>query len=127
MNAGGLKEPDFEAIHALKPDLIIIAGRQASSYEEFKAIAPTIYMDIDTDRYMESFKENAENLGKIFNKESEVQAELAKIDGDIKQLNEKVTASNKMRSSFWRTTAKSAPMAPAPASALFMTCSASRR
>ncbi|BFH16634.1 siderophore ABC transporter substrate-binding protein [Paenibacillus melissococcoides] len=95
VNAGGLKEPDFETIHGLKPDLIIIAGRQASSYEEFKEIAPTIYMDIDTDRYMESFKENAETIGKIFGKESEVQAELAKIDTDIKQLNEKVTAANK--------------------------------
>lgn len=95
VNAGGLKEPDFETIHGLKPDLIIIAGRQSSSYEEFKEIAPTIYMDIDTNRYMESFKENAETLGKIFGKESEVQAELAKIDTDIKQLNEKVTAANK--------------------------------
>ncbi len=24
-----LKEPDFEAIHALKPDVIFISGRQA--------------------------------------------------------------------------------------------------
>lgn len=94
VNAGGLKEPDFEKIHSLKPDLIIIAGRQASSYDEFKEIAPTIYMDIDTNRYMDSFKEHMETLGKIFNKESEVQAELAKIDMDIKQLHEKVTAVN---------------------------------
>lgn len=95
VNAGGLKEPDFETIHGLKPDLIIIAGRQSSSYEEFKEIAPTIYMDIDTNRYMDSFKENAKKLGQIFGKESEVEAELAKIDEDVKQLNDKVTAANK--------------------------------
>ena len=28
-NVGSLKEPDFEAIHALKPDVIFISGRQA--------------------------------------------------------------------------------------------------
>lgn len=95
VNAGGLKEPDFEAIHGMKPDLIIIAGRQADSYDKFSEIAPTIYMDIDTKRYMESYKENAQTLGKIFNKEAEVQAELAKIDESVKTLNDKVKAANK--------------------------------
>ena len=28
-NLGSLKEPDFEAIHALKPDVIFISGRQS--------------------------------------------------------------------------------------------------
>ncbi len=40
-NLGSLKEPDFEAIHALKPDVIFISARQAELYKEFSEIAPT--------------------------------------------------------------------------------------
>ena len=41
VDLGGLKEPDFESINALKPDLIIISGRQADMYDKFSEIAPT--------------------------------------------------------------------------------------
>ncbi len=34
-NLGGLKEPDFEAINALNPELIIISGRQSDMYDKF--------------------------------------------------------------------------------------------
>jgi len=46
-NVGSLKEPDFEAIHALQPDVIFISARQAELYDQFKEIAPTIYIGID--------------------------------------------------------------------------------
>ncbi|WP_018754615.1 siderophore ABC transporter substrate-binding protein [Paenibacillus terrigena] len=95
VNAGGLKEPDFEKISEVNPDLIIISARQADSYEEFKKLGPTIYMGVDTTKYMESFKENAKTLGQIFGKEAEVDKELASIDESIKALNEKVTANKK--------------------------------
>ncbi|MFM1654827.1 siderophore ABC transporter substrate-binding protein [Brevibacillus sp. B_LB10_24] len=92
-NVGSLKEPDFEKIHELQPDLIIISGRQSDMYDEFKKIAPTIYLGVDTSRYMESFTENAKTLGKIFDKEAAVEEELAKVNESIKQLHEKVSAS----------------------------------
>ena len=57
-NVGGLMEPDFEMINQLKPDLIIISARQSAKYEEFKAIAPTIFMGVDDKSYMKSFEEN---------------------------------------------------------------------
>ncbi|MFP3325507.1 ABC transporter substrate-binding protein, partial [Planococcus sp. SIMBA_160] len=79
-NVGGLKEPNFEKIAELKPDLIIIQHRQADAFDEFTKIAPTILMDVDTANYMESFKKNATTLGKIFDKEDEVKKELAAID-----------------------------------------------
>lgn len=94
-NVGGLKEPDFEKINKISPDLIIISGRQSDAYEELSKIAPTIYMGVDTSRYMESFKENMTKLGQIFGKESEIETELATIEKDIKALNEKVTATGK--------------------------------
>jgi len=95
VNAGGLKEPDFEKIAEVNPDLIIISARQSDSYEEFKKLGPTIYMGVDTTKYMESFKSNAKTLGQIFGKEAEVDKELASIDESIKALNDKVTANAK--------------------------------
>ena len=46
-SAGGIKEPDLEKINQLKPDLIIISGRQQDYQEQLKAIAPTIYLAVD--------------------------------------------------------------------------------
>ena len=91
-NIGSLKEPDFEGINAMKPDVIFISGRQQEAYEELNKIAPTIFLGVDTANYMESFKENMNILGTIFGKEAEVEAELAKIDESIKQLQEKTAA-----------------------------------
>ena len=88
-DAGGLFEPDYEAINAMKPDLIIISTRQLDLYEEFAEIAPTIYLGLDNTRYLESFKANAETLGKIFGKEAEVKEELEKIDNAVAELREK--------------------------------------
>ncbi|WP_103104842.1 siderophore ABC transporter substrate-binding protein [Brevibacillus reuszeri] len=94
-NIGGLKEPDFEKINAMKPDVIFISGRQQDAYEELNKIAPTIFLGVDTSKYMESFTENMKTLGTIFGKEAQVDEELAKINDSIKQLNEKATASGK--------------------------------
>lgn len=85
-NVGGLKEPNFEKIAEIKPDLIIIQHRQADAFDEFSEIAPTIYMDVDNANYMESFKKNAETLGKIFDKEDKVKKELSAIDQKVASL-----------------------------------------
>ncbi|MBY0099138.1 siderophore ABC transporter substrate-binding protein [Mesobacillus maritimus] len=95
LDAGGLKEPDFEAINEMAPDLIIISGRQQDSYEEFSEIAPTIFMGLDTTKYMDSYKENAKLLGEIFGKESEVETEVAKVEEAIAGLNEKAASNGK--------------------------------
>lgn len=88
-NVGSLKEADFEKVAEIEPDLIIISGRQQEMYEEFKKIAPTIYMDVDMKNYLDSFKSNMKTLGKIFGKEDEVEKELAAIDDSIASLKEK--------------------------------------
>ncbi|MGE8204878.1 siderophore ABC transporter substrate-binding protein [Heyndrickxia sp. NPDC080065] len=93
-NLGGLKEPDFEAIKEVDPDLIIISGRQQDSYDKFSEIAPTIFMGIDSKKYMESFKENVTTLGEIFGKEDQAKEELTKIENDIASLKEKADASD---------------------------------
>jgi iron complex transport system substrate-binding protein len=94
-NVGGFQEPAFEKISSIDPDLIIISGRQSEVYEEFTKIAPTIFMGVDTANYLQSFQENMKTLGEIFEKESEVEKELAAIDESIQKLKEKAEAAGK--------------------------------
>ncbi|WP_418789760.1 siderophore ABC transporter substrate-binding protein [Peribacillus frigoritolerans] len=88
-NAGGLKEPDFEKINEIAPDLILISGRQSEAYKELSKIAPTVFVGVDTTKYMESFEENVTLLGKIFDKEDEAAKELASVKENINALKEK--------------------------------------
>ncbi|SIT89076.1 siderophore ABC transporter substrate-binding protein [Edaphobacillus lindanitolerans] len=90
-NVGSLKEPDFETIHALKPDVIFISGRQADLYDQFAEIAPTVYIPLDTTDYVNSFKENMNTVAEIFNKEDEMKEELADIDDRIAGIQEKTS------------------------------------
>lgn len=94
VNVGGLKEPDFEAIYAAQPDLIIISGRQADFYEQLSEIAPTIHIGIDNVNYLESFKENMTLLGEIFEKEEVVATELEKVEAKMLEVKEKVETTN---------------------------------
>lgn len=94
-NVGSLKEPDFEKIAEVDPDLIIISGRQSDVYDQLQEIAPTVYLGVDTARYMDSFKENMETVGEIFSKEDEIDQELADIDDSIAKLKEKAEGIDK--------------------------------
>lgn len=95
VNAGGVKEPDFEKISEIQPDLIIISGRQQELYPELSKIAPTIFMGVDATKYMESYTENAKLLGSLFGKEAQVEEELVRVNESIKALNETAAASGK--------------------------------
>lgn len=94
-NVGGLKEPDFEKINALGPDLIIISGRQSDAYDELSKIAPTVYLGLDTTKYMDSFKENMNTVGQIFGKEDAVKSELEQIDKSVAEIHDKAAAAGK--------------------------------
>ncbi|WP_067726412.1 siderophore ABC transporter substrate-binding protein [Oceanobacillus damuensis] len=94
-NIGSLKEPDFEKIASIDPDVIIISDRQASLYDQLEEIAPTIHLGVDVTNYMESFKENMAVVGELFDAQEEIEAELAAIEESIATVNEKATASEK--------------------------------
>ncbi|WP_394247835.1 siderophore ABC transporter substrate-binding protein [Arthrobacter pityocampae] len=85
---GSMKEPDFEAIAAAAPDLIIISGRVADSYDELSDIAPTIDLSVDAADPMASFTENTGTLGKIFGVEDEAADRLAALDASIAETRE---------------------------------------
>ncbi|MFD2705518.1 siderophore ABC transporter substrate-binding protein [Salibacterium lacus] len=91
-NVGSLKEPDFEKIAAMEPDLILISGRQQSAYEELSDIAPTVDMSVDTTKYWDSFTSNVEKIGNIFNKEEQVEEELGSIRDTIDTLKEEASS-----------------------------------
>lgn len=88
-NIGSLKEPDFEKIANIDPDLIIISGRQADQYDELKKLGPVIHLGLDYEEYYDSFKENVETIGEIFSKEDEIEEALNDVDEKIEQLVEK--------------------------------------
>ncbi|WP_131683402.1 ABC transporter substrate-binding protein [Pseudarthrobacter sp. YALA5] len=92
---GSLKEPDFEAVSAGAPDLIIISGRTAGAYEELSKIAPTIDLSVDAANPMESFKAQTKKLGTIFNKEADVDAKLASVDSTIADTKAKAATAGK--------------------------------
>ncbi|MGF9650096.1 siderophore ABC transporter substrate-binding protein [Pseudarthrobacter oxydans] len=92
---GSLKEPDFEAVSAGAPDLIIISGRTAGAYEELSKIAPTIDLSIDAAQPMESFKAQTEKLGTIFDKAAEVEEKLAAVDATVSDTKAKAADAGK--------------------------------
>lgn len=91
-NAGTLKEPDFEKLAEIDPDLIIISGRTSEVYDDLSELAPTIYMGVDTTRYMESFEENVTLLGEIFTKQEEASTAFEEIETTIAGLKESIPA-----------------------------------
>lgn len=85
-NAGSLFEPDMEAIFNFEPDVIIIGARQADYYDEFSKIAPTIYVEINADTYMDDFKLSTLNVAKALGKEAEAENYLDEIDKKIEAI-----------------------------------------
>ena len=94
-NVGSLKEPDFEKLAEIDPELIIISSRQADLYDQLTEIAPTIYLGVDETDYMNSFENNVGIIGEIFNKEEEAQTELDAIEGQIDATAEKAEEADK--------------------------------
>lgn len=95
VNAGSLFEPDMEAIFNFEPDLIIIGARQADYYDEFSKIAPTIYVEINADTYMDDFKLSTLNIARAIGKEDEAKKYLDEIDKEIEAIKELSKSSEK--------------------------------
>ncbi|MBS9435633.1 siderophore ABC transporter substrate-binding protein [Photorhabdus noenieputensis] len=93
-NAGGMKEPNLEKLAQIKPDLIVISGRQTSSYEKLSKIAPTINLGIDSKNYLASVESNITLLGELFNKQSEVKDQLAELEKTIAKAQDKAKSSD---------------------------------
>lgn len=93
-SVGGIKEPDLEKINELKPDLIVISGRQHDSKDALAKIAPVVYLSVDSEKTWESTKENINTLGTIFSAEKVATEKIATLETDIAALKEKATKSD---------------------------------
>lgn len=89
-NTGTLKEPDFEKIYEMEPDVIFISGRTAAAYEELSKIAPTVYLTVSNEDYMSSVEANAKLIGELFGKEQAVEEKLAGLSEKVDLLKSKV-------------------------------------
>ncbi|ELX8377930.1 siderophore ABC transporter substrate-binding protein [Providencia vermicola] len=79
-NAGTLFEPAYETISNAQPDLILGGSRARDAYDKLSAVAPTISMDIDNKRFIDSLTERTTELGMLFGKEKEAE----QLVGDFK-------------------------------------------
>jgi len=85
---GSLFEPDFEAVAALEPDLIVIGGRSQKHFAALSDIAPVLDLTPDNNDFRGSVKRNAEAVGTLFGKEAEVAERLRKLDATTARLRE---------------------------------------
>lgn len=92
---GTLFEPDYEAVNAAEPDLIIIAGRSAAKYGELAKIAPTIDLTVPASEFISGTEANVEKLGRIFGKEAEARAEIEKLNSELAALKDKTKGKGK--------------------------------
>jgi iron complex transport system substrate-binding protein len=85
---GSLFEPDFEAVAALSPDLIVIGGRSQKHFAALSEIAPVLDLTPDNADFRGSVRRNAETIGKLFGKEAEVAERLRTLDATTTRLRE---------------------------------------
>lgn len=86
VTVGTFFEPDYEAVNAEAPDLIICGGRTAPKYAALSRIAPTIDLTIQSATFLPDAQRNARLLGRLFGKEAEAEARLARLKGAMDAL-----------------------------------------
>jgi len=94
-DVGSVIEPDFEAISALNPQLILMSTRQERFYDELSEIAPAIFIGTDNKDYIPSFIHNTQLLAKIVGKEELAQQKIDSLQVQITNAQEKFKADPK--------------------------------
>lgn len=99
VNLGGLKEPDYEALAALDPEIIMIHGRQSNSnvVGELEKAAPNaeiIHVAADNSNYFEDVKEMTMFIGEMYDVEDKAQELVDDLDAQLAEVNEKVAAAD---------------------------------
>jgi iron complex transport system substrate-binding protein len=82
-DVGQMKQPNLEKVAELKPDLIIMSGRQAPYYDKLAEIAPTINLSVANDGYMDDLHSQMTILGQIFQKEDKAEMEYQALSAKV--------------------------------------------
>ena len=82
-HVGTLFEPNYEALNAFKPQLIITGSRANKAIHQLNEIAPTIEMTADTKNLIASAKERIDAYAQIFGKQAEADKLKADIDAAL--------------------------------------------
>ncbi|MFH5836100.1 siderophore ABC transporter substrate-binding protein [Proteiniclasticum sp. C24MP] len=93
-NVGTLKEPDFEKIYEMEPDVIFISARTSAAYEELSKIAPTVYLTVSNEDYMSSVEANAKLIAELFDKEEVVEEKIAALTEKVDMIKSRVVEMN---------------------------------
>jgi len=80
---GTLFEPDFEAVAALEPDLIVVGGRSSAQHDALSAIAPVIDMTIGDEALLDEARARIEAYGALFGKVEAAAALEGELDADL--------------------------------------------
>ncbi|MEP2689008.1 siderophore ABC transporter substrate-binding protein [Maribacter dokdonensis] len=92
---GTIFEVDYEKLNDLNPDVIFISARMLKNYEELSKIAPTVYIESEQGKELQSVVSNLNLFGEIFNKVEAAERIASNLSADIQKLNDTVKASNK--------------------------------
>lgn len=88
-DVGSVLQPNFEQLHAVKPDLVLISPLEAGSYQELSQIAPTIYFDVDYMNqhgdYIGGVKKQLMTLGHVFGVEDQARKKSLEIDQKVEE------------------------------------------
>ncbi|MBW6527734.1 ABC transporter substrate-binding protein [Sphingomonas sp. RHCKR7] len=88
-DVGTLFEPDAAALTALKPDLIVVGGRSARSFDKAKAIAPTIDLSVRGQGLARAAIENTRKLGSLFGVADRAESRVAAFEAQLSRLHAK--------------------------------------
>jgi iron complex transport system substrate-binding protein len=82
-DVGGLKTPDLETLKALKPDIVVITGRQAASKAELETISKVKQVDASGDDYWQSLRDNVTSIATLFDAQPAAESALTALKTTI--------------------------------------------
>lgn len=94
-SVGSVIEPNLETINELKPDLIIISGRQAKFYNKFNEIAPTLFVSIDNANFVDSFTNKIDTIATLWDKNTEANKAIEALKKQIENAKSAISADKK--------------------------------
>ena len=83
---GSLFEPDYEAIRALSPDLIVVGGRSEAKSQELAKFAPVLDLSVSDRQQMADIYRNIRTLGAVYGLQDKAEAEVRSVEQAIAAL-----------------------------------------